>query len=52
MEADLAECSGREAVAYAVSDNGQSIFDLEETVRVLGYQPKDDAESFRWGAGQ
>jgi len=33
-------------VAYAISDNARGVFDLEETRRILGFQPKDNAESY------
>jgi NAD+ dependent glucose-6-phosphate dehydrogenase len=32
--------------AYAVSDNNGGVFDLEETKRVLGFQPQDNAENY------
>jgi NAD+ dependent glucose-6-phosphate dehydrogenase len=32
--------------AYAVSDNGGGVFDLEETRRILGFQPQDNAEDY------
>lgn len=32
--------------AYAVSANGHGVFELEETARLLGWTPEDDAE--RW----
>ena len=32
--------------AYAVSDNGGGAFDLEETRKVLGFQPQDNAEDY------
>jgi nucleoside-diphosphate-sugar epimerase len=31
-------------VAYATSDNTRNIYDLSETRRILGYQPRDNAE--------
>lgn len=34
------------AMAYAVSRNGRRLFDLEESVATLGYDPVDDAETF------
>jgi nucleoside-diphosphate-sugar epimerase len=33
-------------LAYAVSDNGRRVFDLEETRRTLGFAPQDDAETY------
>jgi hypothetical protein len=38
--------SGPHAVAYAISNNTMRLFDLEESVAVLGYQPVDDYDSF------
>ena len=35
-------------VAYAVSNNAGCIFDLEESIRLLGYSPQDSVEDFTW----
>lgn len=37
------------ACAYAVSDNSARVFDLEESVRALGYAPKDSSDDFASG---
>jgi nucleoside-diphosphate-sugar epimerase len=38
--------SGPHAVAYAISNNARKVFDLAESVAVLGYQPVDDYDVF------
>lgn len=38
--------SGQYIVAYAISNNDKRIFDLTETKKILGYNPKDNAEKF------
>ena len=38
--------AGPFAVAYAVSNNTRKLFDLEESTRVLGYEPRDDYDTF------
>lgn len=43
LAADLAPHRGF-LVAYAVSRNGRRLFDLEDSVKALGYSPEDDAE--------
>ena len=35
-------------VAYAVSNNSTRVFDLEESVRLLGYSPQDSSDNFEW----
>ena len=35
-------------VAYAVSNNYTRVFDLEESVRLLGYEPQDSSDNFDW----
>ena len=35
-------------VAYAVSNNSTRIFDIEESVRLLGYSPQDSSDNFEW----
>jgi len=35
--------------AYALSNNSQRVFDLEETIEKLGYSPQDSADDFQWG---
>ena len=37
-------------VAYAVSDNSTRIFDIEESVRLLGYSPQDSSDDFDWSS--
>jgi nucleoside-diphosphate-sugar epimerase len=34
--------------AYALSNNSQRVFDLEETIEKLGYTPLDSADDFKW----
>merc|ERR1712048_1401245 len=34
--------------AYALSNNSERVFDLEETVEKLGYAPQDSADNFDW----
>lgn len=34
--------------AYAVSNNSERVFDLEESVQKLGYTPQDSADDFDW----
>eukprot|EP00931_Biecheleriopsis_adriatica_P110498 TRINITY_DN84788_c0_g1_i1.p1 TRINITY_DN84788_c0_g1~~TRINITY_DN84788_c0_g1_i1.p1 ORF type:complete len:304 (-),score=55.67 TRINITY_DN84788_c0_g1_i1:13-924(-) len=34
--------------AYALSNNKERVFDLEETIKTLGYKPLDSAEDFTW----
>ncbi|CAE8630257.1 unnamed protein product, partial [Polarella glacialis] len=43
--ADLADRQGF-VLAYAVSRNGRRVFDLEESMQSLGYDPVDDAEEY------
>jgi hypothetical protein len=38
--------AGPFAVAYAVSNNTRKLFDLEESTRALGYEPRDDYDTF------
>lgn len=38
--------------AYALSNNSQRIFDLEETIDKLGYKPLDSADDFTWGSDE
>ncbi|CAE7194695.1 xacB [Symbiodinium pilosum] len=45
LRCDLAKHRGF-LVAYAVSRNGLRMFDLEDTVEALGYDPVDDAEDY------
>jgi hypothetical protein len=35
-------------VAYAISNNKRKVFDLKETRKVLGFNPKDNAENYKW----
>ena len=35
-------------VAYAVSNNSTRSFDIEESVRLLGYSPQDSSDDFDW----
>ena len=35
-------------VAYAVSNNSTRIFDLEESIDLLGYSPQDSSDDFDW----
>jgi len=37
-------------VAYAVSNNSTRIFDIEESVRLLGYSPQDSSDDFDWSS--
>lgn len=34
--------------AYALSNNSQRVFDLQESIDKLGYEPKDSADDFSW----
>jgi len=43
LEADLKSHKGF-LVAYAVSHNGRRLFNLDDSIRDLGYMPVDDAE--------
>mmetsp|Transcript_48195 Transcript_48195/g.153827 ORF Transcript_48195/g.153827 Transcript_48195/m.153827 type:complete len:315 (+) Transcript_48195:121-1065(+) len=45
LTADLTRHRGF-LVAYAVSRNGRRLFDIEESVQDLGYDPLDDAEDY------
>jgi len=36
--------------AYALSNNSESVFDLEESIKSLGYTPLDSADHFEWGS--
>jgi nucleoside-diphosphate-sugar epimerase len=36
--------------AYVLSNNSQSVFDLEESIQKLGYKPLDSADDFAWGS--
>ena len=38
--------TGPFGVAYAVSNNTRRLFDLEESVKLLGYSPRDDYDTF------
>merc|ERR1712187_578070 len=38
--------------AYAVSNNSERVFDLEESIEKLGYRPLDSADDFKWTAGE
>ena len=44
VRAALTAPVARYACAYAVSDNATRVFDLGETVRLLGYEPRDSTE--------
>ena len=35
-------------VAYAVSNNSTRVFDLEESIDLLGYSPQDSSDNFDW----
>jgi len=35
-------------VAYAVSNNPARIFELEPSIRLLGYRPQDSSDDFDW----
>ena len=37
-------------VAYAVSNNSTRIFDIEESVRLLGYSSQDSSDNFDWSS--
>jgi L-arabinose 1-dehydrogenase [NAD(P)+] len=41
-----ASSTGPFGVAYAVSNNTRRLFDLEESVKLLGYSPRDDYDTF------
>jgi nucleoside-diphosphate-sugar epimerase len=34
--------------AYAVSNNSERVFDLDESIKKLGYQPLDSVDDFSW----
>jgi nucleoside-diphosphate-sugar epimerase len=38
------EVDARFLLAYVISDNDRRVFDLEETARLLGFVPQDNAE--------
>lgn len=38
--------TGPHGVAYAVSNNTRRLFDLDESVKLLGYSPRDDYDTF------
>lgn len=40
------EIETRYLIAYATSNNDRNIFDLTQTIQVLGYHPQDNAEKF------
>jgi len=47
LDIDLSEPPHRGLlVAYAVSRNGRRLFEIDESVRALGYEPLDDAETY------
>lgn len=40
------EVEARFLLAYVISGNDRRVFDLEETARVLGFEPRDNAEDY------
>ena len=48
MAALTTEVQDGYVVAYAVSNNSTRVFDLEESVRLLGYSPQDSSDNFDW----
>merc|ERR1711972_1303935 len=38
--------------AYALGNNKERVFDMDETISKLGYTPLDSAEGFQWAAPQ
>merc|ERR1711972_200258 len=50
LDCPIPEEHGGYLCAYALSNNSESVFDLEESIAKLGYTPLDSADDFTWGA--
>mmetsp|Transcript_42706 Transcript_42706/g.79446 ORF Transcript_42706/g.79446 Transcript_42706/m.79446 type:complete len:147 (-) Transcript_42706:71-511(-) len=48
LSAPLDPEDGGYLCAFAVSNNSTRIFDLEESIKKLGYSPVDSADDFKW----
>lgn len=48
LEAPLRPEYGGYVCAYALSNNSERVFDLNGSIKKLGYKPKDSADDFEW----